>query len=92
MLTGILLMAMGLLRLGFLANFLSHPVVSGFITAAAVQIAAGQVGPLLGVRAHGESLLEILESLLPSLGEVKPVTAAIGPRGGGLPALGEARA
>ena len=78
MLTGLLMIAMGLLRLGFLANFLSHPVVSGFITAAAVQIAAGQVGPLLGVKTHGESLLEILESLLPHLGDVKPVTAAVG--------------
>eukprot|EP01136_Pigoraptor_vietnamica_P029821 Opistho-1_new@88329 len=32
-LSGTLLLAMGLLRLGFLANFLSHPVISGFITA-----------------------------------------------------------
>ncbi len=78
LLTGVLMIAMGLLRLGFLANFLSHPVVSGFITAAAVQIAAGQIGPLLGIRTHGESLLEILESLLPQLGGVKPVTATIG--------------
>ncbi|MGB2818690.1 MAG: SulP family inorganic anion transporter, partial [Burkholderiaceae bacterium] len=78
LLTGLLMVAMGFLRLGFLANFLSHPVVSGFITAAAVQIAAGQVGPLLGVKTHGESLLEILESLLPHLGDVKPVTAAVG--------------
>jgi len=78
MLTGILMVVMGVLRLGFLANFLSHPVVSGFITAAAVQIAAGQIGPLLGIRTHGESLLEILESFLPHIGEVKPVTAAVG--------------
>ena len=77
-LTGLLMIAMGFLRLGFLANFLSHPVVSGFITAAAVQIAAGQVGPLLGVKTHGESLLEILESLLPHLGDIRPVTAALG--------------
>ena len=78
MLTGLLMVVMGFLRLGFLANFLSHPVVSGFITAAAVQIAAGQIGPLLGIRTHGESLLEILESLVPHLGDVKSVTAAIG--------------
>ncbi|MDP1686197.1 SulP family inorganic anion transporter, partial [Hydrogenophaga sp.] len=32
-LSGLLLLAMGLLRLGFLANFLSHPVISGFISA-----------------------------------------------------------
>ena len=78
LLTGLLLIAMGLLRLGFLANFLSHPVVSGFITAAAVQIAAGQVGPLLGIKSDGQSLVEILEALLPRLGEAKPVTAAVG--------------
>jgi SulP family sulfate permease len=78
LLTGLLLIAMGLLRLGFLANFLSHPVVSGFITAAAVQIAAGQVGPLLGIKSDGQSLVEILQALLLRLGEAKPVTAAVG--------------
>jgi SulP family sulfate permease len=75
---GALLIVMGVLRLGFLANFLSHPVVSGFITAAAVQIAAGQLGALLGVSSKGESLLEILHSLLPTLGKINPATAAIG--------------
>ena len=75
---GILLIAMGVLRLGFLANFLSHPVVSGFITAAAVQISAGQVGPLLGIRSKGENLLDILQSIVPSLSRINPHTAAIG--------------
>lgn len=76
--TGLLLVVMGLLRLGFLANFLSHPVVSGFITAASIQIAAGQLGPVLGIRASGESLLEIVKSIAGSIGQVRPVTAAIG--------------
>ena len=75
---GILLIAMGVLRLGFLANFLSHPVISGFITAAAVQISAGQVGPLLGIRSKGENLLDILQSMVPSLFQINPYTAAIG--------------
>ena len=35
-----MLLAMGLLRLGFLANFLSRPVISGFISASAIFIAA----------------------------------------------------
>jgi len=78
MVAGIMLIAMGMLRLGFLANFLSHPVISGFITAAAVQIAAGQLGPLLGIRTHGESLLEVLQSLAPNLAQTNPYTAAIG--------------
>jgi SulP family sulfate permease len=76
--SGLMFLAMGLLRLGFLANFLSHPVIAGFITAAAVQIAAGQLGPLLGVKTHGESLRDILASLVPKLGEVNLYTAAIG--------------
>ena len=78
MIAGLMLVAMGALRLGFLANFLSHPVISGFITAAAVQIAAGQVAPLLGIRAHGESLLDLLVTLVPNLVKTNPYTAAIG--------------
>ena len=67
-----------MLRLGFLANFLSHPVISGFITAAAVQIAAGQLAPLLGIRAHGENLLDLLISLVPNLVKTNPRTAVVG--------------
>jgi SulP family sulfate permease len=78
MVAGIMLVAMGALRLGFLANFLSHPVISGFITAAAVQIAAGQVAPLLGIRAHGENLLDLLVSLVPNLVKTNPYTATLG--------------
>ena len=71
--SGLMLVAMGLLRLGFLANFLSHPVISGFITAAAIQIAAGQLAPLLGIRAHGENLLDLLISLVPNLVKTNPL-------------------
>ena len=78
MVAGVMLIAMGVLRLGFLANFLSHPVISGFITAAAIQISAGQVGPLLGIRSKGENLLDILQSIVPSLSQINPYTAAIG--------------
>lgn len=78
MVTGIMLIAMGVLRLGFLANFLSHPVISGFISAAAVQIAAGQFGPLLGIQVHGESLLDVLKSMIPNLGKINSYTAVVG--------------
>jgi len=78
MVTGLMLVAMGVLRLGFLVNFLSHPVVSGFITAAAIQIAAGQLAPLLGISGHGENLLDILSSLWESVNRINPYTAAIG--------------
>ena len=78
LISGLLLLAMGLLRLGFLANFLSHPVISGFITASGIQIAAGQLASVLGIKAHGESLVDLLKSMWPNLGHVNPYTAVIG--------------
>lgn len=51
LISGVMLVGMGIFRLGFLANFLSHPVISGFITASGLLIAAGQIGHLLGVPA-----------------------------------------
>ncbi len=69
---------MGLLRLGFLANFLSHPVISGFITASGIQIAAGQLAPVLGIKAHGESFVDLLKSMVPNLGQINLPTAVIG--------------
>lgn len=76
--SGLLLVVMGLLRLGFMANFLSHPVVSGFITASGIQIAAGQLASLLGVKSHGETFLDIAKSLVPELGSIHPQTAILG--------------
>lgn len=60
---GLMLLAMGALRLGFLANFLSHPIISGFITASGVLIAAGQLKYILAVEANGDTLVEIAISL-----------------------------
>ena len=78
MISGLLLLAMGLLRLGFLANFLSHPVISGFITASGIQIATGQLAPLLGIDGHGETFLDIAKSITPNLVKMNPYTSVIG--------------
>lgn len=48
LLSGIVLLACGLLRIGFLANFFSRPVMSGFTIGSALLIAWGQLRPLLG--------------------------------------------
>jgi SulP family sulfate permease len=48
LLTGVVLLLCGLLRVGFLANFFSRPVMSGFTLGAALLIAYGQIEPLLG--------------------------------------------
>jgi len=78
LLSGAMLFAMGALKLGFLANFLSHPVIAGFITASGILIAAGQLRHVLGVQAGGDTLPEILHTLWTHLGDTNPVTLALG--------------
>jgi SulP family sulfate permease len=78
LLSGLILFALGSLKLGFLANFLSHPVIAGFITASGILIAAGQARHLLGVKGGGDTLPEILHALWTNLGETNPVTLTIG--------------
>ena len=77
-LSGVILMAMGLLRLGFLANFLSHPVISGFISASGLLIAVSQLGGLSGLSAEGHSLPEQVWSLLTQATQANLPTLAIG--------------
>jgi SulP family sulfate permease len=76
--SGLMLVTLGLLRLGFLANFLSHPVIAGFITASGIQIATSQLTPLLGIPSHGETFLELAISLWKNAGQFSLYTAAIG--------------
>ena len=76
--SGALLTVMGVLRLGFLANFLSHPVIAGFITASGLLIATSQLKHIFGVEAHGHSLPQILGSLISHLGAVNLPTLVIG--------------
>jgi len=77
-LSGLMLLAMGLFRLGFLANFLSHPVIAGFITASGIIIAVSQLKHILGIDASGHSLVHIVESLWHNIGAINPYTLAIG--------------
>jgi SulP family sulfate permease len=78
LISGVMLLAFGALRLGFLAYFLSHPVISGFITGAAVLIAVGQLKYILGVKVAGSDVLETLAGLLEALPQTQPTTFVIG--------------
>ena len=78
MLSGLMLTLMGLLRLGFLANLLSHPVIGGFILASALLIAVSQVRHLLGISASGETLPEMAASLVAGIGGTQWRTLLIG--------------
>ncbi len=77
-LSGGFLVLLGLLRLGFLANFLSHPVIAGFITASGILIAMSQLKHILGVSAHGHTLPEMVQSLVEHLDQSNLITLGIG--------------
>lgn len=61
--SGIMLLLFGILRLGFLSNFLSFPVITGFISASAIVIAVSQAGNLTGIESNGSNLLAMLTNL-----------------------------
>src|SRR6056297_2321148 len=76
--SGGFLVLMGVFRLGFLANFLSHPVIEGFITASGILIAASQFKHILGIDAHGHTLPQVLYTLNENMNDANPITIAIG--------------
>ncbi|GDY34453.1 SulP family inorganic anion transporter [Acidovorax sp. NB1] len=78
LLSGGMLLLFGLLRLGFLAHFLSHPVISGFISGSAVLIAVGQLKHLMGVKAGGGNVLDMVLQLVRALPHTNGVTLGIG--------------
>ncbi len=77
-LSGAFLVLMALFRLGWIASLLSHPVVSGFITASGLLIAASQLKHLLGVPLGGHNLYQLGLSLYQHLGEIHWPTVLLG--------------
>lgn len=78
LMSGLILTLMAFLRLGFIANFLSHPVISGFISASGLLIAIGQVKHLLGISVSGENLLQLIPALFKALPSTHWPTLLIG--------------
>ena len=77
-LSGGFLLMLGIFRLGFMANFLSHPVIAGFITASGILIATSQLKHILGVDAGGHTLLEMVSALMSHIGQTNLITVIIG--------------
>jgi len=78
-LTGVLYIAMGLLRLGFVTIFLSHAVVSGFTTGAAVIIGVSQVKYIFGYRVERSDVFhEILQNLFAHISDFNYKTFLMG--------------
>ncbi|MFT5706760.1 MAG: SulP family sulfate permease [Oceanospirillaceae bacterium] len=76
--SGLMLLAMGFFKLGLFANLLSHPVISGFISAAGLIIATSQLKHIFGVDAQGHNIIEILYALTVKIEYVNFPTLLIG--------------
>ena len=76
--TGVIALAAGLLRLGFLASFISEPVLKGFIIGLALTIVAGQLPDLFGVEGGRGNFFEKLGHLLANLDQTSLTTLAVG--------------
>jgi SulP family sulfate permease len=78
LLVGLIQVGMGLVRLGFLVRFLSHPVVAGFTSAAAIHIGLSQLRHVLGAPiASSHHALEVLASAVEHLDQIHPPTLAL---------------
>ncbi|CAN5813058.1 sulfate permease [soil metagenome] len=79
LMVGVLQLSMGLLRFGFLTNFLSHPVLAGFTSAAAIVIGASQLKHLVGVDLPGTNqVVELLGALVGSWQDIHLPTLLLG--------------
>lgn len=76
--SGAMLLACGVLRLGFLSQLLSRPVISGFISGSAVLIVISQMKHLLGVPVQGTTSSEVIADLIRHLSLMHAPTALIG--------------
>jgi len=77
-LSGAVLLIMAVFRLGFLTHFISHPVLSGFMTASGILIIVSQTKHLLGVTSQGDNAVELLTSLFQQITATNLYTAMIG--------------
>ncbi|XP_070580297.1 sodium-independent sulfate anion transporter-like isoform X2 [Ptychodera flava] len=62
--SGCIQLVMGLLYLGFLVNFISFPVITGFTTAAAITIACGQIKHVLGLSYHADTFIDDIKNII----------------------------
>lgn len=76
--SGLFLLILGIFKLGFLANFLSHPVITGFINAAALIIATSQLKHLLGIKVSGRGFYDLISSILSQISKTNLITLSLG--------------
>jgi sulfate permease, SulP family len=77
LLTGLIVLIARVIKLGFLADFLSRTVLIGFLTGVGIQVAIGQISGMLGIPGGGSGSLQKLATDFQQLGQINPLTLAI---------------
>jgi high affinity sulfate transporter 1 len=77
LLTGLICIAASFLRLGALGDFLSRPILVGFLNGVALSIIVGQADKILGFPIHGSRMLPRLIDIFGRLGETHAITLAV---------------
>ncbi len=77
-LVGVILIAGGLARIGFLADFLPRAVLTGYITGAALLVIQSQLGKLFRIKFESDGLIRSLVELVTRLGETHVPTLLLG--------------
>lgn len=77
-LTGIILIIFGLFKLGVFADFLSKPVLGGFVVGLAISIAVGQLDKMLGYEVETQGLIPEIVVIVINLGDTHTATLVVG--------------
>ena len=75
---GVLFLLLAVLRMGWVARFLSRAVVTGFLFGAAIDVVIGELPKLTGTEAGGDNSFQELRSWLGSLGDIQTATLVVG--------------
>jgi high affinity sulfate transporter 1 len=76
--TGVFFIALGLARMGWIANFMATSVLAGFMVGLAIVIAVGQLDKILGIESEGDNVLAELGSMLEQVSDWDWPTIIIG--------------
>ncbi len=76
--TGVFFVALGLARMGWIANFMASSVLAGFMVGLAIVIAVGQLDKILGIESEGGNVLQELESMIDQFGDWDWPTILVG--------------
>ena len=78
LMVGVIQTFLGFMRMGFITQLLSKPIISGFTSAAAVLIGLNQLGPLLGINMEKGNIIVLFISIVTNLANIDILTASIG--------------